>query len=110
MNCPEVEELLSGYFDDEIAPDSRATVRSHIEGCPNCAGYLEEFQRLAALSAGLDDPAAHSHLWSDLERSLDVGEVDGSARPVSPTFSTAWSQGIGLFVFFIILSVDVNIL
>ena len=95
MNCPEVEELLSGYFDDEIAPDSRATVRSHIEGCPTCAGHLEEFQRLAALSAGLDDPAAPSHLWSDLERGLGAGEVDGSARPVSATRSTAWSESIG---------------
>ena len=64
MNCLQIDELLSAYYDDELSPESHASLRAHIEGCPTCAERLEEFQRLTALSAQLHDAAPPSHFWS----------------------------------------------
>ncbi len=82
MNCPEVEELLSAYHDDELAPDARASLTAHLEDCPACTGRLKEFQALSALSAQLHAPEAPAHLWSALESKLD-GDLDAEARPLS---------------------------
>jgi anti-sigma factor RsiW len=35
------EQLLGAYFDDELAPDARLRVETHLRDCPACARQLE---------------------------------------------------------------------
>jgi len=44
----EIEGLLAAYALDAVDPDERATVESHIEGCPRCRSELDAYRELAA--------------------------------------------------------------
>ena len=51
MNCAEVQDNLSAWLDQELAPESRARVDRHLE---RCAGCRRELARLQALDQALD--------------------------------------------------------
>ena len=38
--------LISGYLDDELDPEQRADLESHLEGCPVCRRELNSMRRL----------------------------------------------------------------
>ena len=90
MNCLQLQELLSPYYDDELSPELYATVAEHLDGCTTCAGRVEEFGRLTALSAQLHEPAPPSHLWPALERQLDA-----TTRPSLATLSSIGRRNAG---------------
>ena len=46
MNCLRVQSLLSAYLDQELNPEERRLVRTHLFQCPICD---QEFQTLSAL-------------------------------------------------------------
>jgi WD40 repeat protein len=45
MNCEQVEELLSAYLDNELAPEERTVAAAHVQGCSHCSGVLADFRR-----------------------------------------------------------------
>ncbi len=49
MNCEQVEELLSAYLDDALAPEERAGVAAHLQLCSQCHNMLTDFRRFDAL-------------------------------------------------------------
>jgi hypothetical protein len=52
MACPEFERLLALYAWDELEPERRGAVETHVAGCAGCAAALEhERQLLEVLSA-----------------------------------------------------------
>lgn len=71
MNCSEVQDRLSAYFDGELTADEQSTVAAHLEGCSACGEELTAFGKLSEISAGLTTPQAPSHLWNELEAKLD---------------------------------------
>lgn len=46
--CANVDELLSGYLDDELTQKDRQRVDRHIEGCARCTARLRELETLRA--------------------------------------------------------------
>lgn len=40
MQCERIEELLSPYLEDELNPEEKRAVESHLRTCPSCAGLL----------------------------------------------------------------------
>ncbi len=44
MRCGEAVEHLYTYLDEELTPEVRAAVRSHLEQCSDCFGQFE-FER-----------------------------------------------------------------
>lgn len=71
MNCTEVKELLSAYFDGELNDELHAQVRQHVVGCSECRNELDGFDRLSQLvsSATVSPPPAE--LWKRIESGLD---------------------------------------
>ncbi len=70
MRCTRVRELLSDYYDGELAGDDRAVVAEHVSHCETCAAEVEAFRRLSALvrhAAPEDRPSG----WSELAHRLD---------------------------------------
>ncbi|MFP5503524.1 MAG: anti-sigma factor family protein, partial [Candidatus Sericytochromatia bacterium] len=44
MTCAATEERLSDYLDGALAPEERAQVDAHLEGCEHCRQDLEELR------------------------------------------------------------------
>jgi anti-sigma factor RsiW len=95
MNCSEVNELMSAYFDDQLSSGTRGEVTAHVKSCPGCAHQLEAFSRLSALTAGLTYPEPPESLWAQIadrltcdgvavrcDRALFHGVRKWSRRPV----------------------------
>ena len=71
MNCPDVQELLSAYYDGELPDDKHADVKVHLDGCSECARQLAGFEKLSALATSVATPDPPSEIWEELERQLD---------------------------------------
>ena len=72
MDCPEVKELLSAYYDDELTSGQRTAVAEHLACCDECAHELEGFRRLSALAERLAQPEPPARIWQQLEAQLDA--------------------------------------
>jgi hypothetical protein len=71
MNCQSVRELLSAFYDRELTADQSSEVRAHVDGCPECARRLAEFEELSHLTAHLRDPQAPEGGWPAIASALD---------------------------------------
>ena len=60
MNCRECAEFLADYVAGDLATEVRTTFERHLERCPNCVSYLEQYKTTirAGQTAFTDDPAA----------------------------------------------------
>jgi hypothetical protein len=80
MNCEQVEELLSAYLDNELAPEERRRVAAHLQGCSHCSGILADFRRhdflLSQLPRVTPDPALHTRIFSSPEYLELTGTFD----------------------------------
>lgn len=68
MNCEQVEERLSAYLDNMLAPDERRALTIHLQGCPRCMMLLAELRQNDILLAQLPrvgpSPALHERIFS----------------------------------------------
>ncbi len=82
MNCEQVEELLSAYLDNALAPAERREVAAHLQTCSSCSTMLAEFMRNDALLSHLPhvspDPALRERIFSSPEFLELTGTFDAS--------------------------------
>lgn len=92
MNCSDVQQLLSAYFDKELADDARSNVGEHLDECSECSRELAAFENLSVLASDLHTPAPPDHLWQQIAQQLDRHADDGQpvAEWVGP--SRHWSS------------------
>ncbi len=71
MNCEQVEELLSAYLDNALAPEEWREVTAHLQTCTTCSTTLAEYSRNDALLSHLPrvspDPALRDRIFSSPE-------------------------------------------
>ena len=113
MDCVEVKELLSAYYDGELSSSAQDAVARHVEECDTCSGELARFESLSAMAANLDMPAPRREIWLELQRQLDeegrdekvavkrVGDTSRSSGPI-PRFvglaaTVLLAVGMGVF-------------
>ena len=90
--------LLSAYLDDALAPDERAIVRTHVDGCDRCRSRLEELRATSRLIAALPAPVPARSLLPPVQRGWLW------LRPVR----LLGSIGTGTFLFLFLASYVVN--
>ena len=56
----QLQEDLSAYFDNELAPDRRARVEAHLQSCQECGDMLTAFQQNRERIKVLEHPAPPS--------------------------------------------------
>jgi len=88
MKCFEVQELLSVYFDEELADDVKSRVAAHVDQCAECALDLAGFEKLSFLAGTLDDPSPPAQMWGELEKQLDA-PVDAPPSLKKPSQANA---------------------
>lgn len=88
MNCEQVEERLSAYLDNMLAPDERRDVTIHLQACPRCMALLAELRQYDILLAQLPRispaPALRARLFS-LPEAREFSETASYASPVGQT-------------------------
>nr|NIO41890.1 hypothetical protein [Burkholderiales bacterium] len=115
MNYSKVQELLSAYYDGELAADMRTRMSEHLDGCSACAQQIARFEKLSEMTTAIDTPAVPEHIWSELEEQLDrqsfedrpaptpVAHTRKSVAPVPRRFALAAmiliAVGIGWFAY-----------
>lgn len=80
MQCHEVVELLSAYYDGELPPDKAGAVAEHVAVCADCAAELKSLHKLSGLAMKLDQPSPPRHVWPRIEAQLRT-----SQPPVAPS-------------------------
>lgn len=93
MQCREVVELLSAYYDNELSQSLSVPITEHLQSCPRCLAELESFRRMSELTSQLDEPTPGRTEWSQLEATLDA---DAKLRPLSGARVVAWSRMIAV--------------
>ncbi len=79
MSCEDIQESLSLYCDDGLAPDERAICYQHLEVCPVCREHLVELRAIRRGLATLRQPSVPADLVPSINRAL-IAEV--AARDV----------------------------
>jgi hypothetical protein len=70
MDCSEIKDILSAYYDGELSPEVQATVAEHLEYCDQCSQEIESFQGLSNLARDMADPQTPLSVWHSLEGQL----------------------------------------
>ena len=53
LTCRELVELVTSYLEDDLSENDRARFDRHLDLCPGCATYVEQFRETIRLSGGL---------------------------------------------------------
>jgi WD40 repeat protein len=84
MNCEQVEELLSAYLDNALAPEAWREVTAHLQTCTKSSALLAEFSRNDALLSHLPRvspaPALRDRIFSSPEFLELTGTFDISGE------------------------------
>lgn len=95
MNCHEIYERLSRYFDGELSSELALAVREHIQNCEKCASELRAFEKLSKLVASSEVAIPASSNWDRI-----AAELDKRNRPLIAkrwlSFSGRLAAGVGL--------------
>lgn len=93
MNCDEVKNLMSAYFDGELSDEVREQVQQHVEGCADCRKELDGFSRLSQLASSATVSPPSAELWKRIESGLDSDDAPTTTprQSTSPRSVTAWS-------------------
>ena len=93
MNCKQCSEVLVDYSRDELPPDSKAAIASHLSGCSSCSAELAGLLEMAALLDVAEQPSANmqenfqARLAAEMARTRSVAQN----QPLrSGLFQTLW--------------------
>jgi hypothetical protein len=70
MSCEDIQESLSLYCDDGLAPDARARCYQHLEVCPVCRAHLAELRSIRRSLAMLPRPLVPADLVPAINHAL----------------------------------------
>jgi hypothetical protein len=65
MVCHDYKDLMMGYLDNELSDEQRRRFEEHLAGCPECAGELEEFKKLKAITDEVTLVEPEDRIWQD---------------------------------------------
>src|ERR1044072_7978213 len=82
MTCEELQFNLSFYLEDELTPDERAAVESHVGVCPLCRIKLAEYQELSRELKTAAAPAIPDSLVHSIQNTLRVELAVRKKQPV----------------------------
>jgi len=110
MRCRRAQKYISEQVDGILGPGRAASLKRHLEGCPDCRAVLKDFQAMTGRAKGLDKLTPPDRVWLKIrtglreERAAAEGRTVGPAgrRPVfsfgSPHFRLALASTLALVV------------
>ena len=115
MNCSQIQELLSDYYDNELCEEDRQHVEAHLKTCDRCAESLAAFESLSLLAGKLSAPTPPAGMWGELEarlqeKSQEAGSVVLSEEKHRPPFRWYRKYSRVIAVAILLLAVGVGYL
>ena len=76
--CMSGVELLMDYMEGALAPDVRAAIETHVNGCPRCSAFIASYRETPRIMRD----ATRMEMPADLEASLlaALRAASGAAR------------------------------
>jgi len=69
LTCQELVELVTDYLEGALPPQERTRFEQHLDACPGCVTYVEQFRETIRLTGALreDDlaPAVRARLLEE---------------------------------------------
>jgi anti-sigma factor RsiW len=66
VTCQELVELVTDYLDGALPAETRAAFEAHLEVCPGCVTYVEQFRETVRVTGSVSeeqlDPATRDAL------------------------------------------------
>jgi len=90
MNCDNIRDQLSAFFDGELAGDSREQVFQHLQDCESCREVLESYRSLRQAVAEFGTSSPPESVWAAIRSELE------EEAPSSPVDQTAVAPRTGL--------------
>lgn len=53
LNCNELVELVTEYFEDALSPEARQRFEDHVSRCSGCRNYLQQMRQTITLTGKL---------------------------------------------------------
>lgn len=94
MDCQQVEQLLSHYFDNELCRDDRAEVEIHLENCSPCSDQLADIHMLSEAARSLSSARPPHDLWDRIAAQLKESQLPDLVNDKATKLlkSKAWSD------------------
>ena len=73
MNCPEVQEILSDYLDDRLAPSQASLLKEHLGTCAACRQEWEALRSTVALIGSVEEIKTSPDFLAQVNRKIDAG-------------------------------------
>lgn len=75
MNCDDVFDVLSDYFDEETARDVCARIEVHLRDCPDCRLFVDTLRETITLYRSQADEPVPSDVHKRLFEKLELGDI-----------------------------------
>lgn len=73
-------DKLSDLLDDELTPEERYAVESHLQGCADCAAVLEELKQVVSRARTIEPRPPHADLWPGI-----ASRINADSAPAAPS-------------------------
>lgn len=87
MNCTEVQDRLSAYYDGELSAESQIAVNRHLAGCEVCAAEFSGFKDVTRAVGQMPKLTVPPAVWDALKTEL-AGEILGVSTNPQPVHSS----------------------
>jgi len=67
MTCSELDDLLAGYFEEDLDAAGRARVEQHASTCLRCQSLIRDIDDVRATAASLPDLSPSRDLWKNID-------------------------------------------
>ncbi len=79
MKCNDIEKLMAAYLDNEVTPDEREGIQTHLSSCQHCRGALKELTAAQANLGQSFQTAAKTVIaspgtWENINRRIEADE------------------------------------
>lgn len=75
---------LSDFLDDELTPEERYAVESHLQGCEACAAVLEELKQVVARARALEPRPSRADLWPGIAAHIEETRDRAAVAAILP--------------------------
>jgi len=79
MRCTRVKKILIEYIDGNLSQKQNASIKKHLEECPDCKKLLQDFKKIANNAGKLEKHSPPKETWSKIEARINLGQNESFA-------------------------------
>ena len=79
MRCPSVKKMLIEYIDGNLSQKQNASIKKHLEECPDCKKLLQDFKKIANNAGKLEKHSPPKETWNKIEARINLGQNESFA-------------------------------